>query len=255
MKKYFFAFAFLFVRLVSIGQTDTLVLNQVYEGKNIYLQGCIINISVNGQNTDDYDFSSPYEIDLKNYKLKQGDSIHVQIIHEKECSVEILDPQLFRPVIAKYIEISVDTSGTLKILNWEAKNEPENSIFIVEQFRWNKWQKIGEVEARRDGKHEYQFIVCPTSGKNKFRVKLVDHNNPPKISDAAILNSNKTPVKLKSSTIHNTIEFSSETLYELNDKNGGLVKRGYGKTIDCKDFPKGNYSLNYDNTTAQIEIL
>jgi len=35
---------------------------------------------------------------------------------------------------------------------------------------------------------------------------------------------------------------------------GVLKRKGYGKTIDVKDLPKGEYFLNYDAQTEVIKI-
>ncbi len=45
----------------------------------------------------------------------------------------------------------------------------------MEQKRWNKWVKVGEVMgAGKPGENTYSFKVTPHSGENTFRVKQTD---------------------------------------------------------------------------------
>jgi hypothetical protein len=45
---------------------------------------------------------------------------------------------------------------------------------------------------------------------------------------------------------------SSETMFEIYDQYGNIVKRGYGNKIDCSNLPKGGYFLNYDNKMGEF---
>ena len=47
------------------------------------------------------------------------------------------------------------------------------------------------------------------------------------------------------------IEFNQETMYELYDRYGNLVRKGSGKTIEIKGLERNFYYLNYDNKSAK----
>ena len=50
----------------------------------------------------------------------------------------------------------------------------------------------------------------------------------------------------------NNLEFSNETLYEIYDTYGNLVKKGFGKAIDIVNLKKGLYYVNYDSSTGDV---
>jgi len=56
-----------------------------------------------------------------------------------------------------------------------------------------------------------------------------------------------TPVKVK-----DIITLTGETLFEVYDAYGNIVKRGYGSTIDVANLKKGLYYLSYDNKTEKF---
>ena len=57
---------------------------------------------------------------------------------------KVLNPEVLRPKSTfENLSINVDKD---QILNWKTKNEQGKFTYIVEQYRWNKWVKIGEVD-------------------------------------------------------------------------------------------------------------
>ena len=49
-----------------------------------------------------------------------------------------------------------------------------------------------------------------------------------------------------------TLDFSDNTLYEIFDTYGNLVKKGYGQVINIENLSKGLYYVNYDNTSGEV---
>jgi hypothetical protein len=47
------------------------------------------------------------------------------------------------------------------------------------------------------------------------------------------------------------IVFSANTLYEIYDQYGNIVKRGYASKIDITGLKKDLYYLNYDNKMGE----
>ena len=45
-----------------------------------------------------------------------------------------------------------------------------------------------------------------------------------------------------------------QTIYEIFNSSGELVKKGYAQTISYDNLPKGIYTLNYDNFTAELKL-
>ena len=46
----------------------------------------------------------------------------------------------------------------------------------------------------------------------------------------------------------------SETMYEVMDQYGSLVRKGFGKEVDVQSLNRGIYYVSYDSKTEQIEI-
>jgi hypothetical protein len=43
-----------------------------------------------------------------------------------------------------------------------------------------------------------------------------------------------------------------ETMYEIYDQYGNIVKKGFGSKLDVSNLPKGAYFLNYDNKMGEF---
>jgi hypothetical protein len=77
----------------------------------------------------------------------------------------------------------------------------------------------------------------------------------------------KTPLRSASATVtaaekkytmrsrcNGEIIFEQNTLWELYDSEGHLLKKGYGYRIDLSGLKHDSYFLNYDNSTAEFVI-
>jgi hypothetical protein len=236
-----------------------IVLEGAYEGKNIYIQNpyasndtgfCTVRVLVNGVETKDDISSSAYEIDLRGYGFSMGDKIKIEIFHKKDCKPKVLNPEPGpRKSTFECTKISVDPDGTLR---WTTTGETGKLPFVVETFVWNKWVKIGEVDGKGGaGPNEYTLRITPHSSVNQLRVKQFDYSSQPNYSKPVKFCQSAGP-ELKSSNFVRYIEFSGQTLYELYDRNGNIVKRGFGSSIDCSGLQDGSYFLNYDNRSTGI---
>jgi hypothetical protein len=242
-------------------QGGVILLEGNYQGKNLYIQNpfaghgmgfCVTKVFVNGIETKDEIESSAFEIDLSVYGLKVGDKITVKILHKADCKPRVLNPDHGpRKSTFETKKISAEPSG---LLEWTTENETGKLPFVIEQFRWNKWIKVGEVEGKGGAQeNEYKFMLAPHSGENQARVKQVDYITAPHYSRPIKFTSTVPVVKLKSKVISKELEFDAETLYEIYDKYGSIVKRGYGKVVDCSRLPNDVYFLNFDNTTTEFK--
>ncbi len=231
-----------------------------YQGKNLYVQNpfagsgvgfCVIKVTVNGDVTTDQISSSAFEIDFTNLNLSVGDPVTVKIFHKLDCLPKVLNPEVLRPRSTfETVSINVDDS---KILKWKTTGEQGKLTYIVEQYRWNKWIKVGEVDGvGTAGENNYEFTITPHSGENKFRVKQVDYTGRPRISpNTKYIDSSIPEVEILSDK-SKTLEFSGETLFEIFDTFGNLVKKGFGQNINVDNLKKGLYYVNFDATTGQV---
>jgi hypothetical protein len=245
--------------------TGVIVLEGNYQGKNLYVQNsfaasgvgfCVQEVRVNGSVTTDEITSSAFEIDFRNLQLKMGDKVEVRITHKDDCKPKILNPEVLKPKSTfETLSILVDKDLTFK---WTTKGETGKLPYIVEQFRWNKWVKVGEVEGNGTAsENSYSFKITPHSGKNQFRVKQIDYTGQPKLSKTVDYNSTVPEVVYSPAKVTKEIMFSAnnapaETMFEIYDQFGNIVKRGYSKSVDVSNLTKGAYYLNYDNKMGEF---
>jgi hypothetical protein len=241
----------------------TLVLEGNYQGKNLFIQNpfseagvgfCVYEVTVNEQIATDEINSSAFEVDMNNFGLKLGDKVIVKIKHKDGCTPLVLNPEVLRPKSTfDIVKQGVAADGTY---TWTTSNETGELPFLVEQKRWNKWVKVGEVPGTgTPGEHTYSFKVTPHSGENTFRVKQVDLTKKARFSqtvnftDATVGTITWSPLKPKDEVL-----FSGNTLYEVYDQYGNIVKRGYANRIDVSGLKKDLYYLNYDNKMGETFI-
>jgi len=245
------------------GNEKSIVLEGHYQGKNLYVQNpfsgsgvgfCVIAVYINDDVTTDQVNSSAFEIDFSNANIKQGAPVVVKIQHKMDCLPKVLNPEVLRPKSTfENIAISVDSK---QILNWKTTKEQGALTYVVEQYRWNKWVKIGEVEgAGLQQENNYKFSIASHvhSGQNKFRAKQVDYTGRPKYTKISTYEDDtKSPVTLIHPKLKKALDFSAPTLYEIFDVYGNLVKKGYGHSISIENLEKGLYYVNYDSKTGDV---
>jgi len=250
----------IFVTFLGNVNSATLVVEGKYQNKNVYVQNsfntngvgfCAQEIKVNGKITTDETNSSAFEIDLASLQLKYGESVTIEIIHKDGCTPKVLNMEDLKPKPTfEVLTMNISPAGLLK---WTTKNESGSLPYIIEQFKWNKWIPIGEVDGVGTPEtHEYSFQVALHSGENKYRVKQKGLSSVAKYSKDITV---KTAVAKPSFVISkgNTgIDFTAETGYEVYDVYGVVVKKGFGKQIKTDNLSKGKYYLCYDNTMTEF---
>jgi hypothetical protein len=240
-----------------------IVLEGNYQGKNLYIQNpfseagvgfCVFEVTVNGQVATDEINSSAFEIDMANFGLSLGDPVTVRIKHKDGCTPVVLNPEVLKPKSTfEIVRQSISPDGNY---TWVTTNETGQLPYYVEQKRWNKWVKVGEVMGKGSpGEHTYSFQVTPHSGENTFRVKQVDLTKKARFSDnVKYTDPRVAPVTWSPAKPKDEIVFSANTLYEIYDQYGNIVKRGYANRIDVSTLKKDLYYLNYDNKTGETFI-
>ena len=232
-----------------------------YQGKNLYVQNpfsgsgvgfCVIAVYVNGDVTTDQVNSSAFEIDFSTLSLKVGAPVTVKIQHKLDCLPKVLNPEVLRPR-STFDALSIEVSGD-QILKWKTVNEQGKLTYIIEQYRWSKWVKVGEVDGNgEETEQSYEFKLTPHSGENKFRVKQIDYTGKPRISpNASYLDPAIAEITIPNPKVKDNLEFTGETLYEIYDTYGNLVKKGFGQSIGVNNLKKGLYYINYDSKTGEV---
>ena len=245
---------------ISSSFAGVIVVEGKYQDKNLYIQNgyagngvgfCTYEVTINGKTTTDEVNSSAFEIDFSAYQILPGTPVVVEIKHKDDCSPKVLNPEALKPKATfEVTNISIDKNG---LLNWSTKNEMGSLPYVVEQFRWNKWIPVGEVQGGgKMDNNAYTFQTTAHSGENKFRVKQVGFSGAAKTSDNVTFVSTVPQPTYAMSKDKADIKFSGETLYEVYDSYGNVVKRGYGDDLSIQTLSKGSYYLCYDNIMADF---
>jgi hypothetical protein len=147
--------------------------------------------------------------------------------------------------------MKIDENGQLV---WTTTSESGSLPFIVEQYRWNKWVKVGSVEGKgSSGTNRYAVKVHPHAGYNRFRVKQIDYTRKPRYSKEVKYRRMLPPVTYSPLRPTTEIVFSRETMYEIYDYYGNLVDKGYAAKVDISGLQKGDYFLNYGTKTETFK--
>ena len=83
-------------------------------------------------------------------------------------------------------------------------------------------------------------------------MKQVDYTGKPRYSDPTGYESDLAEVTLTPIKVKDYIDFSSETMYEVYDKHGNIVKKGFWLKIDATNLAKGIYYVSFDNKTEKV---
>lgn len=246
-------------------QGGVIILEGNYQGRNLYVQNpfssvgvgfCVNEVLINGNITTDETNSSAFEIDLNTQKLAIGEKVEVKIKHKENCKPRVLNPEVLKPRSTfEIVSMTAEKDGLVK---WSTKAESGKLAFAVEQFRWNKWIKVGEVEGNGTSNvNSYSFKVTPHSGKNQVRVRQIDFSGQPRFSKPADFVSDVPDITFAPVKVQKGINFVNgdkpiETMYEVYDQYGNVVKRGFGSSLDASNLSKGGYFLNFDNKMKEF---
>ena len=236
-----------------------LVLNGFYQGENLFVKNpfassgvgfCVYEVSVNGLTTTDEINSSAFEVNLSVYGFKMGEELTIYIRYKDDC----------KPVVMNLQAISAKSTFAIKTIRlvadnieWFTTNETGKLPFYIEQYRWNKWIRVGEVMGKGSTvQNSYSSPVRFNSGLNRFRVRQVDEAGKSRYSQELTFTSDVKVVTFSPDRVDDVINFSSTTMYEIYDQFGNIVFKGYGNSVKVTDLKKGSYYLNYDNSMGEF---
>ncbi|HBG71224.1 MAG: hypothetical protein A2W93_02085 [Bacteroidetes bacterium GWF2_43_63] len=240
---------------------DRLTITGYYFGKNLVVinpmngdRFAVESVEVNGNKTSDEINSSVFEIDFSALELNQGDPVSVNISYY----IGAENPIVFNPdALEATSNFSFKSSFLEKKtekMAWTITGSPGTEAFEVEQYRWEKWVRIGTVNAKDSvSQNTYSCKIVPHFGKNLFRVKLVDPKGNIAYSTPVKLQSKTPEVLLVKTTVDTQVDFSGETLYQIYDEKGAKMLSGTSTSVDVTSLPSGKYWVNYDNKTELIK--
>ncbi|HNW90025.1 MAG TPA: hypothetical protein PKN48_10200 [Bacteroidales bacterium] len=237
---------------------EEIILKGNYYGFNLHVLNpgkdgsfCVTEVLVNNQKTQDEINSNAFEIDFSLLNLKIGDPVTVVIKYKNGCKPEVVNPKALQPSEnVAFLSPKADKSG--KIV-WGIKGDLMEEPLIIEQFRWNKWIKVGELAATDTvKKNSYSFEFIPHTGINQFRIFFNDANGNQVYSKLIKYTSRNPEITLVSSKVTDKLVFSADTQYEIFDLKGNFISEGFAKEVEVIDLEKGKYWLNFDNKSVNF---
>jgi hypothetical protein len=230
-----------------------------YQGVNVIVQSpesedgfgyCVSRVLVNGNISSASCQSSAFQVDLTEFDINVGDPVLIVVEHEEGCKPKLINPEVLLPK-STYIldDISCTPDG---LLSWSTTGESGKLAYQVEQYKWNKWIVIGEVDGNGSSKkNTYTFIVSPHSGENKIRISQTDMTGEKRASKEVTFTCIECPepiiVKEDGGIVFQNNGKPVKTKYEIYDAYGNIVKKGMNSAVDCGNLKKGVYHVNFDN--------
>ena len=201
---------------------------------------CVYQVTVNGQTSSDEIGSSAFEINLSKFGFDLGEKVNIILHYKGGCLPRITNPEAIKPKSTFEIQTAeVDKNGSIP--------------YIVQQYRWNKWITIGKVEGNGlPTINKYKLKVRTHTGTNIFRLSQTDYTGNAKHSPRITHESKKPKVNFGPEKVKDELLFTSETLYEIYDKYGNVVLKGFGNKVNLENLQSGLYYINYDNTMGSF---
>lgn len=257
MRTLFFSFFLLFASAISYA--EVVVISGIYQGKDLYVKNpvttggvgfCIFEVLVNGNITSDEVNSPAFAVDLAVWGLKQGDAVEIVLRCKENCDVRVINPEVIYPNSTfEVTSINLNAEG---LLSWVTTKESSSIPYVIEQFRWNRWIKVGEVNGLgKSGENVYSFQAKLHSGQNTFRIYQLDFKGE-RTSQEIKVDSSTPTISIKNTRVSSTLEFSAETDFEIYSEYGALVKTGRGTSVDTSKFYKGKYYVSFDSKGGVI---
>lgn len=236
-----------------------------YQGKNLYVQNpmddegfgyCATKVTVNGDIMPGGTSVGAFEIDFAQFNIEIGEPVFIVIEHHDGCKPKILNPEVLLPRSTFNVtKMEISQDGKLK---WSTTDEQGKLPFFIEQYRWNKWVQVGEVQGKGGNtENSYEFVVTPHSGENTIRIVQEDHSGTKRPSKEVKFTSTipkvtKTPTKVKDEIKFVANGQPIETRYEIYDAYGNIVKKGVGSSVNCTNLLRGVYYINFDNVNEKF---
>jgi len=257
MRELILFFSFFSLNYISVA---ALSVEGTYQGKNLYIQNpmdddgfgyCATKVTVNGDIMPGGTSFGAFEIDFALYNIDLGEPVFIVIEHNDGCKPKILNPEVLLPRSTyEIIKMNISNQGNLE---FRTKGEQGKLPFFIEQYRWEKWVVVGEINGKGNGQeNNYKVKINPHSGENIIRVAQIDHSGDKRVSEQVKFYSNTPVIKKTPAKVKNEIQFMVngdliETLYEIFDAYGNLVKKGFGSNVNCSNLVRGVYYINFDN--------
>jgi hypothetical protein len=241
-------------------QTDSLLITGQYYESNVYIFNPSVNDStfsiylvvMNGDSIYEELRSNAIEVDLEMWNLEPEADVSIAIYFDSLYPAFVVNPEvLYSPTRFKFSKPRIRKEN----LYWRVYGDVSEHPIVVQQFKWNRWQVIAEVDPLDTVENAmYSIIIDPHSGTNQYRLKTTNLQDEVVYSKILRFRPSWIPeVFILEYKVKNELEFSRETDYELYDAQGIKIKEGTARYVDVGGLSSGEYWVNYDNKSEKIK--
>ena len=247
------------ISLSAWSQSDSIVLTGKYYETNLYIFNpsvvdsfSIFMVVVNQDSLYGELKSNAIEVDFQLLGIEPEADVQVVIYFDSLHPPLVVNPEvLYSSTKFKFSKPRIKKD----VISWRVYGDVGEYPFEIQQFKWNMWRVVAEVDPLDTVENNYYSVqISPHSGVNTFRLKTKNIEGEVVYSKEATYRPPWIkPVTIKSYKVREELEFSSETEYEIYDKNGKLIVKGVDRYVDMTSYPSGFYWINYDNQSEKIK--
>ncbi len=213
----------------------------------------IFMLVVNNDTIFDELNSNSVEIDFQLLGLRETDNVSILVFYDSAYIPFVVNPEvLYSPQKLKISTPKIKGEE----LSFRISGEIGDFPLEVQQFRWNSWRVIAQVDPLDTVENNLYQVAVKTlhSGQNTFKIKGVNLQEEVVFSkEAKYKPPYIEPILIKSVKFVDEIEFSAETSYEIYDEYGALMLSGIERYVNISKLGKGVYWLNFDNESVQFK--
>ena len=259
MRKFFSLFILLGFFFAAQAQKDSLILEGKYYESNVYFFNPSIQDSfsvymlVVNEDTITEDLNSnAIEVDLEMWNLQPEADVRIIIYFDSLYPAFAVNPEaLYSPTKFKFSK----PRARKDVLSWRVYGDVSDYPIEVQQYRWNSWRVVAEVDPLDTTRNNmYSIPLKPHSGENMYRLKTTN------LQDEAVYSKieryrapNNPEIFIKEYKVKLELEFSRETEFEIFDDKGIKVMEGKDRYVDISKLKDGEYWVNYDNKSEKIK--
>lgn len=251
---------YLFVLCLIPGAVNAaeLVLNGVYQGKDIYVQNsysrqekafCTLSVTVNDREVISNPTSSAFKISFSHLAI--GDIVVIRIHYREGCTPRIVNPDAIQPLRKfEFLTAQADRNA----VSWLTRGEMPGGKYLIERkVANNDWEVVKEVPYQQDAQAgNYAIPIQHRGGENIYRIKYQGVNDVNAYSVSFAYTYKETPITFYPVEATRKLYLSEETDYLITDAKGKKYKRGRGRIIKIHNLKPGEYFLNYQERSERF---
>ncbi len=232
---------------------DTLYVEGVYRGKDLYIQNpylnvegafCIESVLLNGELIMERPAVSAVKVDLSDLRIDSP--VHIAIVHSSACTPRVLNSEVLEPGDSfRFIQTITDAAT----VSWVTTGEkPGRGEYVVEKWKLAGWQPIARMPAKGNlDTNQYSIAVEHYAGDNLYRIWYIDGKDSVMSEEMSYYSDLEPITFFPEDEVDDVISLSRPTDYQIKDFDGTVLLEGYGQDINVEALPYGEYILVIEN--------